>query len=476
MSEAMERKVFLDDLPHSKNGKQILWRECIGLSFKFIYDNIKGVLYILNYDKDTQYIILKYNNKTYKTKTSDILMCRLTYVLGLKVREFKYNIGSVIHFKTGDIIITKQLRNNKGKRYEYRCFNCKQFSEIQEEMIGKTINCPICCNNPQKVVMGINDISTTDKWIIPFLKNEDDSYKYSRGSNKKVVFKCPSCGYEKEMKLSQFTTYGLSCPKCSDGFSMGSKFMFNILQQLNIDFETEKRFDWCRYKYENKIKQGVYDFYLPHQNIIIEMDGKQHKKQGNMFKISLKKQQYIDSQKDKLAKEHGIKVIRIDCEYTDLKYIKNNIINNLNEILDTNIIDWDIVYKNVISSKIKECCERFNNENLTTTELSLYYKVSNVSIISWLKVGTSLNWCNYNGEYENKRIHSKLNNKSSKRVEVLKNEQSLGVFLSGMELQRQSENLFGIKLTSSGISMACNGKLKQYKGFTFKYVDDIQSA
>ena len=62
-------------------------------------------------------------------------------------------------------------------------------------------------------------------------------------------------------------------------------------------------------------------------------------------------------------------------------------------------------------------------------------------------------------------------NYKSKRVEIFKNEISLGIFPCTMELERQSEELFGKKLLHSSISAVCLGKRKSHKGFQFKFVD-----
>lgn len=414
MEKEIKRKVFLEKLPHSKSGKQVLWRECVGVSFKFIYDGISGEIKIIEYDKNSQTIILAYNNKQFKTKTEDVLKCRLAFIIGIKIREYRYNVGDIIEFKTGNIEIIERYKNNKGKRYKYKCLNCGQITEIQECMIGKINHCPVCCSSPQKVIKGINDISTTDSWMISFLKDKNDTYIYNRCSGKSTLFICPNCGFEKKMKISKFATYGLSCPKCSDGYSMPNKMMFNILDQLNIDFHSEKKFGWCEYKINNKIKKGIYDFYIPSKNLIIEMDGKQYKKEGNAFKINLKEQQEIDSKKDSIALRHGLEVIRIDCEYTDFTYIKNNISGSrLNDLLDLDSIDWGKVFFNSTLSKIKKCCEAFNNDNKDVKELAVIFHTPKTKIRKWLKKGTLLNWCTYDGHWK-ARKHCVVIDKSNK--------------------------------------------------------------
>ena len=63
---------------------------------------------------------------------------------------------------------------------------------------------------------------------------------------------------------------------------------------------------------------------------------------------------------------------------------------------------------------------------------------------------------------------------NKKKTEILKDDKSLGIFESASELEKQSEELFGIKITHQVISSFCMGKYigKTYKGFTFKYVEN----
>lgn len=42
------RKVFLENLKHSKSGKTIQWNKCNNIMIDFIYDDIKGKIKILN--------------------------------------------------------------------------------------------------------------------------------------------------------------------------------------------------------------------------------------------------------------------------------------------------------------------------------------------------------------------------------------------------------------------------------------------
>ena len=60
-------------------------------------------------------------------------------------------------------------------------------------------------------------------------------------------------------------------------------------------------------------------------------------------------------------------------------------------------------------------------------------------------------------------------NNRKKKVDVFKSGKFLGSFESCAELERQSEQLFGVKLRSSNITRVCNGYINEYKGFQFKY-------
>ena len=171
---------------------------------------------------------------------------------------------------------------------------------------------------------------------------------------------------------------------------------------------------------------------------------------------------FIDGEKDRLANEHDIEVIRIDCDYytidTRFEYIKQNILENkeLNKLFDLSKMNWEKCNEFALSNLVKIACEyKKNNPKLTTTEIGKIMGGYNKAIICrWLKQGDGI-WCDYNSK--------------GKQVEIFENKISLGIFPSASELDRQSKKLFGIHLDFRGISNSCL-KEKVYKGYTFKYV------
>ena len=177
-----------------------------------------------------------------------------------------------------------------------------------------------------------------------------------------------------------------------------------------------------------------------------------------------------------MAIKNGIKpqnYIVIDCRYSKLDYIKNNIINSkLGDIFDLNNIDWVNIDKQSQKNLIKEVCDYWhlhndiNNEELTVKELSNIFGISIQRIRNYLNKGNNFNWCHYDGKKES----SKSSNSNRKSIEIFKDGESLGVFSSGLELERMSEKLFGVKLLNTNISKVLKGKRKHCGGFTFKRI------
>ena len=327
--------------------------------------------------------------------------------------------------------------------------------------------CPVCSGKIAK--LGINTIWDTDRWMIDLGVSEEDAKKYSKGSEEKITIVCPDCGKEKKMMIYKIYNYKSIGCSCGDGKSYPEKFIFNLLEQLDVDFETEYKPKWI----DNK----RYDFYVKSNNCIVETHGEQHYKQtsrkGKRVR-TLQEEQKNDRYKKETALSNGIKYyIELDCRESNLEWIKNSILNSeLNKLFNLSTIDWQQCAEFANKNIVKEVCNYWNNkkEDETTTNLSELFKVNKNTIINYLKRGNKLGWCDYDSKEETVRASSKSGKNNSKKVEIFKNNQSLGIFPSCTELSRQSEELFGVRLLISSISAVCKGERKQYKGFIFKYI------
>lgn len=485
------RKVFLDDLPRwGKGGRgnegTINWQESIGYKVKFQYDDIEGEIEILDYNIKNHEISIKYLNKNnFKIKTGGFTNCKLTKLLNKRTRDFKIEIKAQFKDDKRDlIIIDREYRLRKTKTgiinekwYNYHCNECGYESWLVEGHLIEGNGCS-CCNG-KVAVLGINTIWDTDRWMCDLGVSEEDAKKYTYRSGKTIIPKCPNCGQVKNKPISISNIYhhhSIGCKKCSDGISYPNKVMFNILDQFNIIFQTEYSPKWCRYKFKEKLRKGKYDFYfeLDRKKYIIEMDGEFHKKDNKMNGQTKEESQYIDDEKDRLAHEHGIEVIRIDSNYeSDLEYIKNNILKSkLNDLFDLSNINWLKVEEFALSNRVREACKlKYDDQDLTTVEIGEIMKLNYTTIQKYLKKGNKLGWCEYNPEEEMFKGKSKSGKMSGKPIEVFRDNIFLGRFESCSELVRQSKKNFGVKLNNGCISIVCRGKAKQHLGFTFKYID-----
>ena len=327
--------------------------------------------------------------------------------------------------------------------------------------------------------MNENCIFLKKNYLMKYLVNNEDGYKYSCGSNKKIKIKCPDCGFEKEIIIDNFCKRKFNCPSCGDGISYPEKVICNIIKLLNTDcFKCQVSKDtlkWCD-KYR-------YDFYFELNNIkyIIESHGLQHYKEtSGSWLTNLEQQQYNDNLKYNLAIQNGIEpenYIIIDCRYSDIDFIKKSILNSkLNDIFDLSNVNWNEIDKLSQKSLLKEVCDywhlhrEINNEDITTKDLEYIFKLDKTTIIKYLHKGNKINICNYNGKEEISKNYIRMRNNYGKKVEVFKNNKSLGIFKSCMDLQRQSEELFDVTLIASKISSVARGERKQYKGYVFKYI------
>ena len=67
--------------------------------------------------------------------------------------------------------------NEHRKYYKYKCLNCNNEDWVIEYTLNDSqhCGCNACCYPPKKLVQGINDIATTNPWMIKYFDNPDDA-------------------------------------------------------------------------------------------------------------------------------------------------------------------------------------------------------------------------------------------------------------------------------------------------------------
>lgn len=313
-------------------------------------------------------------------------------------------------------------------------------------------------------------IIDTNPELIEYFVDKNDANKYSAQSNLKVNMICPYCGYKKVHRISDLYTYGFACPQCSDNISYPNKFMFSLLTQLGVNFENEVSkctpgFEW--------VMNYRYDFYFETKNdkYFVEMD-------GNFHETELMSKN--DTQKDMLAKEHDINIIRIDCKYKGIRdrflFVKNNILKSkISTIFDLSEINWNKCNKHAIGSLIYKSAELFNRYGYDINKISNEMSITAHTVREYLKISADIGLCDYSVD-EAKRIRdNKLKDISSKRVYVFKDNKFICSFNSRKEASNQSLEKLGKFFHQCTIGKMCNKNISSKDGFVFSNSFTIQN-
>lgn len=189
------------------------------------------------------------------------------------VKDINSNI-SVIGVYKGSAISTKLKCNICG--YEW---------QAKLDRIKKHKGCPACSG--VAIQKGLNDLWTKNPEMAKLLKNPEDGYKLGEWSRIPTDWICPYCGKEiKDRPPKQVKSNGLNCNNCSESLSYPEKFFREFLKYMNIDFKSQKIFDWAKNK--------KYDFYF--DGIICETHGLQHyeKSWTSVWKRDLETEQEND--------------------------------------------------------------------------------------------------------------------------------------------------------------------------------------
>lgn len=270
------------------------------------------------------------------------------------------------------------------------CPTCKGYWKARPSNILSNYGCPYCANS--KVLVGFNDMWTTNSDLAKLLLNSEDGYKYTQMSNTKVNWKCPDCNFIiKHRMINNINQQGLSCPKCSDGLSIPFKFVCNVLSAVKEDFNTEVAFDWSQNK--------RFDIYIKSKSLIIEVNGGQHYDTYHYATRgrSLDEEKKNDFIKKKLSIDNNIKHYKyINAQITDFKLIKKSIIDELSAFYDFTTVDFKQCFKKAQKSKVIEICKLWN-KGYTVAEIFNIEKLSKPTICRYLNLGTKLNICDYNG-------------------------------------------------------------------------------
>ena len=461
-----DKYIYLNQLPKNKNGS-ISWKNSIGMTIEFFYYNERHTMKIFDFGSPyTDSIKIKVDDMPEET-------VRIQKIKGLhfdglfRKPNYIYNIGDIVN----NVEVLEQLyiepkyksNNRKMKHYKCKCLKDGYEYIISENEFKRAKGCPVCAG--KRVLIGYNDLATTNPEIIKFLLNKEDGCKYTKGSHKSIWVACPHCGYKKLMVVEYFVyNGGLLCPKCSDGLSYPNKFAYNVFQQLHeqyVLYDPEYSPSWAgRMRYDNHIvlKDG--------REIIVEMDGGFHYNEYGKFAAQ------NDEVKDNLAKERGIKIIRVNCFYNQITnrftLIKDNFVDNLKQYFDLSCVDWDAANEAGISNKLIEVVNYYNKHPFVSMQQIVdHFNLSHCTIRNYLVAGEEIGLCKY---VKNDPIRSK----NSIPLALYDNNcDYIGSYISATKLA----NEFADKGFTSWAVREYSRIEKPYKGYTIKRItwDEYES-
>lgn len=383
-------KISLIETDFIRKSNGIIWEKNVPKTIKFKINSTgeEDEIELIGYNKSKSLVMLKYDEDEPFEIEGHALIKGWFFV---KVNHFKK--GSIIDTEKGKLKVLECIRKKKNTYtewfYKYECLVCGNIDEISHGNLKAKYGCNVCGN--KKVKSDYNSLGAINPSLIKYFKNEEEAFYYSYQSNKKVELVCPDCHTPNSMIINNLYNRGFYCKSCGDGVSYPNKLMFNILLDLNINFDSEKVFDWSDKK--------KYDFYIPSENLVIEMHGGQHYRYTGRGR-SLEEEMENDLIKKELAEKNGLKYIDINSSETDLFFIKNNLYESkLSSILNLDDVDWDKVSVRSEKSIMVEVCKAWSTYK-STKDMALFFKVSRNTITKYLKRGNKLGLCDYNLYYK----------------------------------------------------------------------------
>lgn len=292
------------------------------------------------------------------------------------------------------ILLDNNPSNKRTQYVRYRCDVCGCDGRIRYDHYLNGVGCSVCDN--KKVVPGVNDLWTTRPDVAQYLEDKADGYRVTRGSKKRLPFKCPDCGAIDTFIVSYVSRHGFHCRACNSFVSYPNRTIAAALSEMDVQFSREKTFPWSGLK--------RYDFYVA-PSTIIEVHGEQHYKgfHGGNFS-SLEKIRNNDNDKRLMAINNGgIKhYIVINASKSEVGFIKNEIeSSDMANLFDLSLIDWTKVQNAVTKGIFSDVMHLYRNGK-SAPEISKELNTTDYIVRSCLKIGDEKGLCNYS--YSKERL------------------------------------------------------------------------
>lgn len=260
----------------------------------------------INWGSDEDFI-KNYQKLKSSRKMGELYNCDKSSVLN-HAKKIGFDVKTVQTYK-----LSEEDKQNIIEQYQLKTSNelAKEYN-VSRGMItklwydanlkGKTVK------NPKTTEIDITG-QRFGKWTVLY-KTE------KRNAGGCIYWHCKcDCGKEKDvLGTSLRQKRSLSCG-LHNNISRGNTKISELLDEANINYEVEKKFETCKDK-----KELPFDFFVNNQ-YLIEYDGEQHFKKDNIFDYEYTHNH--DLIKSQWCKENNIPLIRIPYSHYDLLNIND---------------------------------------------------------------------------------------------------------------------------------------------------------
>lgn len=291
----------------------------------------------------------------------------------MRTHEYIYKIGEIVNDSL--IIVSKTRNKHNQKAYVVQSIKYPEAPTyiVTEHNLNKGQGDSYVSKNNMKIFEG-NSLYSIE-WIKPYIVDIEEAKITSPGSNKYIIFKCPECNKRKKIQPNTLVSRGFFCNLCSVHTSYPELFFLGYSIHFELEFEHQvtlkglpgRRFDFMNYQ----------------NNTIVECMGEQHYNKNNTWYQDAIKQ---DVEKRNYCKNNNIRLIELDCRYSDFNYIKKKI-NNCEFLPSIEEYDEKSILEIIEQSKlypVKDIIELYRSGK-TAVEIGEKHNVHYLTIISILK-------------------------------------------------------------------------------------------
>jgi len=200
----------------------------------------------------------------------------------------------------------RHLFQGDHNRYWFNCNNCNHDFDIRLYNVKSGYWCPYCahqklCDDNECTMCFNNSFASHPKSIHWTSQNMDKPRNVFQKISKKYWFNCNKCNLDFYSSLREVSS-GCWCPFC---VNKTETIIYNILKEIYPSLLCQFKQEWCK-----NITYLPFDFCIPENKIIIELDGPQHFRQISNWS-SPEEQFDKDKYKEKCANDNDYSVIRL---------------------------------------------------------------------------------------------------------------------------------------------------------------------